>query len=208
MCYNMHMEQNKAFPKTKKNQIRQRIIATLIVVFMFGMIYGSINTQNAMANDVTNLIQNFVAGTHSLEASATIAFNDINLGTGGANSLGNLALVNARDYTGTGAGWSVTGSMNNMLTSGSGGTNYILNSDIAWNPQTATLTGHEGASTTGIAKGSAVYFSDLRTLMNAGSGYGLGNYTLEGVEMNIVWDGASDQVAGTYQNTLTLTIAP
>ncbi|HBB36509.1 MAG: hypothetical protein UX02_C0002G0005 [Candidatus Moranbacteria bacterium GW2011_GWC1_45_18] len=204
----MNMDQNKDFPKTNKQQIRQRIIATLIVAFMFMMISGSINTRNAMANDVTNLIQNFVAGTHSLEASAAVAFSDISLGSGGTNSLGNLIIVNARDYTGTGSGWSVTGSMNDMYTSGSGGLNIVVNSVIAWNPQTATLYGLEGAGTSGIAKGTAQYFSAIRTLVNAGSGYGLGNYRLNGTEMNIVWDGAANQVAGTYQNTLTLTIAP
>lgn len=202
------MDQNKAFPEIKKNQIKQRIIATLVVFFMFVMISGSINTRNAMANDVTNLIQNFVAGIHSLEASATIGFNDISLGSGGTNSLGNLVIVNARDYTGTGSGWSVTGSMNDMYTSGSGGLNKIVNSVIAWNPQTATLYGLEGASTSGIAKGTHLYFSAIRTLVNAGSTYGLGNYRFNGTEMNIVWDGASNQVAGTYQNVLTLTIAP
>jgi len=144
----------------------------------------------------------------SLESSAAVAFNDISLGSGGTNSLGNLAIVNARDYTGTGTGWSVTGQMNNMLTSGAGGLNEIPNSVIAWNPQTATLSGLEGASVSGIAKGTALYFSAIRTLVNAGAGYGLGNYTFDGTEMNIVWDGASNQVAGTYQNTLTLTIAP
>ena len=203
------MKQNKKFsPVIKKKQLKQRIVATLIVVFMFLMISGSINTRNAMANDTTNLIQNFVAGTLSLESSASVGFNDISLGSGGANSLGNLAIVNARDYTGTGTGWSVTGQMNNMLTSGAGGLNKIANSVIAWDPQTATLYGLEGASTSGIAKGTALYFSAIRTLVNAGAGYGLGNYVLNGTTMNIVWDGASNQVAGTYQNTLTLTIAP
>jgi hypothetical protein len=203
------MKQNKTFsPIIKKKQIKQRIVATLIVVFMFLMISGSINTRNAMANDVTNLVQNFVAGTLSLESSAAVAFNDISLGSGGTNSLGNLIIVNARDYTGTGTGWSVTGSMNDMYTSGSGGLNKIVNSVIAWNPQAATLYGLEGASTSGIAKGTAGYFSALKTLFNAGSTYGLGNYRFNGTEMNIVWDGASNQVAGTYQNTLTLTIAP
>ena len=98
--------------------------------------------------------------------------------------------------------------MNDMYTSGSGGLNIVVNSVIAWNPQTATLYGLEGAGTSGIAKGTAQYFSAIRTLVNAGSGYGLGNYRLNGTEMNIVWDGAANQVAGTYQNTLTLTIAP
>lgn len=208
MCYNTHMDQNKAFPEIKKNQIKQRIVATLIVVFMFLMISGSINTRNAMANDTTDLIQNFVAGYHSLEASASVGFNDISLGSGGTNSLGNLVIVNARDYSGTGLGWSVTGSMNNMLTSGAGGLNKIENSAIAWNPQASALIGLEGASVTGIQKGTAQYFSLIRTLVNAGAGYGLGNYRFNGTEMNIVWNGAANQVAGTYQNILTLTIAP
>ena len=51
----MNMDQNKDFPKTNKQQIRQRIIATLIVAFMFMMISGSINPRNAMANDVTGV---------------------------------------------------------------------------------------------------------------------------------------------------------
>lgn len=203
------MKQDKTFsPVIRKNQIKQRIVATLIVVFMFAMISGSINTRNAMANDVTNLIQNFVAGYLSLEASADVGFNDISIGSGGINSLGNLLIVNARDYTGTGGGWSVTGSMNNMLTSGSGGLNTIPNSVIAWNPQTATLYGLEAANVLGIAKGTAQYFSAIRTLFNAAATNGMGNYLLNGTEMNIVWNGIANQTSGIYQNTLTLTIAP
>jgi hypothetical protein len=194
--------------ETRKRQLKQKIIATLVVAFMFAMISGSINTRNATAanQDLTNLIQNFVAGTLSLEASATAAFNDITLGSGGTNSLSNLVIVNARDYTGTGSGWDVTGEMNDMMTSGSGGLNEIVNSVIALDPQEATLYGLEGASTSGIAKGTAQYFSDIRTLLNAGATYGMGNYRFNGTELNIVWDGAANQVAGTYQNTLTLTI--
>jgi hypothetical protein len=187
----------------RKKQLKQKIIATLVVTFMFVMISGSIKADD---NDATNLIQNFVPGSLSLESSPAIPFNDISIGFGPTNSLGNLAIVNARDYTGGGLGWDVTGVMNDMYTSASGGLNKIVNSAIAWNPQTATLFGLEGASTSGIAKGTAQYFSAERTLLNAAASAGMGNYRLNGTEMNIVWDGAANQMAGTYQNTLTLTI--
>jgi len=194
--------------KTKKQQIKQQIIATLVIVFMFTMIFGSVEIRDVKAiGDNTTLVQNFTAGTLELESPASVGFNDIALGTGGTNSLANLVIVNMRDYRGTGAGWTVSGTMNDMMTSGGGGLNKIVNSTIAWDPQTATLYGLDGASTDGMAKGSAGYFSASRTLVNAAVNAGLGNYCLNGTELNIVWDGAANQVSGTYQNTLTLTIS-
>jgi hypothetical protein len=204
----MKKEKNKSTfgAEIKKQQIKQKIIATLVVVFMLVMIAGVVKFPAlADQNSYTNLIQNFVTGTLSVEAPASLAFNNISIGIA-TNSLANMDYVNFRDYRGSGAGWSLTGTMNNMLTSGAGARNFVSNGNIAWFPQSATLIGLEGSSTTGIAKGSDGFFNALRTLANAGATYGMGNYRINSLNINIQYYGWANQVAGTYQNTLQLTI--
>jgi hypothetical protein len=204
----MKKEKNKSTfgAEIKKQQIKQKIIATLVVVFMLVMIAGVVKFPAlADQNSYTNLIQNFVTGTLSVEAPASLAFNNISIGIA-TNSLANMDYVNFRDYRGSGAGWSLTGTMNNMLTSEAGARNFVSNGNIAWFPQSATLIGLEGSSTTGIAKGSDGFFDTLRTLANAGANYGMGNYRINSLNINIQYYGWANQVAGTYQNTLQLTI--
>jgi len=194
--------------QTKKRQIKQQIIATLVVSFMFLMVFGALNQEIVSANFVSNLIQNFVGGTLQLQGPTSIGFPDINVGTP-TNSLANLSAVNIRDYVGSGALWSVVGSMNNMLATNAGTRNFLDANNIAWFPGNATLTGLEGASTSGIALGTNTLMNAAtsRTLINASANNGMGNYILNGTLINIQYYGWGNQIAGTYQNTLTLTIS-
>jgi len=197
--------------KTKK-ELEQKIVATLVVVFMLLMIFGTVNTEHSYAANQTNtnLVQNFVAGGLSLEADATISFSDLSVGVS-ANSLQNLTQVNILDERGTGAGWSVTGLMNDLFigTSDAGGKrNNIRNTSIAWFPGNATLYGLSGSNTDGIAKGSNSFFSSSGlTLINASTNNGLGNYRFNLTPINIQYDGAANQIPGNYQTWLRLTIS-
>lgn len=187
---------------TKKQQVKQRIAATLVVLVMFIMVFGSvsINFTSAIGTNTT-LIQNIVAGALSMEAPATLAFNNITLAVA-VNSLANMTQVNARDYRGTGATWTVTGGMNNLTTAGAG-VNNISNAAIAWAPGAMFA---DNGSNAGVAVGAAFYFSAIRTLFNTSVNNGMGNYKIVNTTFNVVYNGNPNFVAGTYQNLLTMTI--
>lgn len=189
---------------TQKQEIKQKIMATIVVFFMGVMVFGSMDVADLMAANQTNttLIQNLVAGSLELEAPSSKAFNNLTVGVAN-NSLANLDVVNMRDYTGSGAPWEVTGAMNDLTTSDAG-TNTIANSVIAWAPGSQFAL--DGASNTGVAVGSAAYFDDVRKLINAAAGAGMGSFRVNGTTLNVVYNGRATQLAGTYQNTLTLTI--
>jgi hypothetical protein len=188
--------------KTKKQQTKQKIIATFIILFMFIMIFGSVSVDFTSAIGTnTTLIQNLIAGALSMEAPATIGFNNINIGSA-INSLANMTVVNARDYRGSGAAWGVTGTMNDMRATNAG-INTISNSVIAWTPGPAFS---DNGSNTGTAIGAAGYFSAARTLFNTSVNNGMGNYKITNTTLNVVYNGATDIVAGTFQNTLTMII--
>lgn len=188
--------------KTKINQIKQQIAATVVVAFMILMVFGSINIKNTNAIGTnTTLTQNILTGALSMAAPSAIAFNDINLGTA-INSLANMTVVNARDYRGTGVAWDVTATMNNLTTSGAG-VNNISNAAIAWAPGAEFS---DNGSNTGVAVGAAGFFSAARTLFNTSTNNGMGNYKIVNTTLNVVYNGNPNFVAGTYVNTMTMTI--
>ena len=188
--------------KTKKQLLKQKIAAALVMLFMFVMVFGSVNLNFTSAIGTnTTLIQNLVAGTLAMEAPVTIGFNNINLGSA-ANSLANMNQVNARDYRGTGVAWTVTGFMNS-LTAVEAGINTIANTVIAWAPGAYFS---DNGTNTGVALGTAGYFGVLRTLFNTSINNGMGNYKIVNTTMNVVYNGNPNFVAGTYQNTMTMTI--
>lgn len=191
--------------KTKKQEIQQRIMATIVVFFMGMMVFGSMDVRDTQAIGTnTTLIQNFVQGTLQLETSATLGFSDLTIGVG-ANSTANLSLVNVRDYRGTGAGWDVTGTMNNLTISNSAaGTNNISNAAINWMP--GGFFALDGGSNTGVALGAGGVFSSAQRLINAAADYGMGNFKAVNTMINILYTGDATQKAGTYQNILTMTI--
>lgn len=191
--------------KTKKQEIQQKIMATIVVFFMGVMVFGSMDVRDTQAIGTnTTLIQNFVAGTLQLETLSSVGFSDLTVGVG-ANSSTNLTLVNVRDYRGSGAGWTVAGTMNNLvITNGATGTNNISSSAINWYP--VEFYGLEGASNTGVALGSSGAFSGARTLINTSSNNGMGNYKVFNTLVNVFYSGDPTQKLGEYQNILTMTI--
>ena len=191
--------------KIKKQQIGQKIIATLIVVFMFAMISGSLNPIRVRAiGDTSTLQQQITGGSLSLESPTQVNFNSQTSGIG-ANSLANMTQVNLRDYTGTGSGWTATGSAN-IMTAVNAAT--ISNNRLRWAP--GDIYALDGASNTGVAAGadySGNFGDGLRTLANTALsvGDGAGNYVINGTTLNLLV--TVDDYIGTYQNTLTLTIS-
>jgi hypothetical protein len=194
--------------KTKKQQTKQQIVATLIILFMMFMIFGTLDVPSTSATvTTTNLIQNVVGGAGGLghEAMRNVIFNDITLGSA-TNSLANMLQTNVWDFRGSGAGWSITGVCNNLFTAASG-INWFNNStQIAWDPSVGTIVPISGA-TTSMTLGTAGYFSAVRTLVTAPAGYGMGNYRVNNVVFNVVYDGRMDQLVGAYAAVLTMTSA-
>jgi hypothetical protein len=189
---------------TQKNQIKQQIIATLVVVFMFGMIGGTFNVDYAGAigaNTVLNLLVQ--AGSLSLEAPSQVNFTDVTLAGVASNTAANLVQVNMRDMRGTGASWTAIGSANAM-TAGNGAT--ISNAFLRLAP--GDIYALDGASNTGVVAGadySGNFGDGPVTLANTSSNNGLGNYVINGSILNLTVP--STTYSGTYQNTLTLTIS-
>jgi len=191
--------------KTKKQKIKQQIIATLVIIFMFVMITGSFNVANLLAASTsTNLIQNFVAGTLGISAPYNVVFNQINVSQA-ANSLANMDTVNMWDLRGSGAGWDVTGYSDNLAISNAG-INNIANTSIFWTP--GELVSIQG-STTGVsvgAAGASMGVGNTTRLVNANVGNGMGNYQIKNTIFNVVYNGRPDQLQGAYSAVLTMNI--
>lgn len=189
---------------TRRKQLKQQIVATLVVVFMFGMIGGTFKVDYAGAigaNTVLNLLVQ--AGSLSLEAPAQVNFTDVTLAGVASNTIANLVQVNMRDMRGTGAGWTAVGTANAM-TAANGAT--IPTTLLRLAP--GDIFALDGASNTGVAAGAdyAGNFGDgARTLANTSTNNGLGNYVINGTILNLTVP--STTYTGTYQNTLTLTIS-
>lgn len=189
--------------KIKKQQIKQKIVATIIVFFMMIMVFGSRGDIFAANQTNTTLTQNLIQGTLQLEVSSTnLVFNDLTIGVG-ANSMANLTIVNARDYRGTGAGWTVSATMNNLMVSAAG-QNDISNAAINWKP--TEFAALDGGNALGVAIGAGGTFATAQTLINASTNNGMGNYKVSNTVLNVLYNGSTIQKAGMYQNLMTMTI--
>jgi hypothetical protein len=194
--------------KTKKQAVKQKIIATTVVLFMLFMMFGSLKLPGALATTTTtNLIQNMVSGSFGHSAMTNVVFSDITVGTA-VNSLGNMVQTNMWDLRGSGVGWSVSGQLNNLyVTNAAGGINWVNNSEIAWDPAAGTIIAVSGV-TTSMTKGAAQFFgAAARALVTAPAGFGMGNYRINNVMFNIVYNGRTDQVVAPYVAILILTSA-
>jgi hypothetical protein len=189
--------------KTSKQKIKQKIVATTVVVFMLSMMFGSLNLPGALATvTTTNLIQNFAGGTFGHQAQQNLVFTQITVGTA-SNTSANMLQTNVWDFRGTGAGWTITGICNNMLTAAVG-VNMLNASTIFWAPGGATVTAISGV-TTGITNGTTQSLETSRTLITSTTNNGMGNYRMWNVLLNVQYNGRSDQKTGTYGGILTMT---
>jgi len=195
--------------KTKKQKVKQQIIAVMVMAFMFVMITGTLNIPDLMAATTTTMAfgANISAGTLNIDTLASLAFPTMTIAVP-TNDSANLTVVNMQDYRGNGMGWTMS-AYSTPFTTPAGGTNSIANTAIFIN--TGTLTNISGTST-GVAATGAGSWRDLsaaRTLVNTASnnGSGMGSYNLANTMMNIVYGGNPAQTSGVYTGTLTLTIA-
>lgn len=189
--------------KNSKQEVKQKIAATTVLIFMLSMMFGSLNLPGALATvTTTNLIQNFAGGTFGHQAQQNLVFTQITVGTA-SNTTSNMLQTNVWDFRGTGAGWSISGVCNDMLTSAVG-VNMLNASTIRWNPAGATVTALSGV-TTGITNGTLQTLETSRTLISATSNNGMGNYRMWNVLLNIQYNGRTDQKTGTYGGVLTMT---
>jgi len=174
---------------------------------MFAMIFGSMTVRDVIAIGANTTLQAVISGTAlSLESPTQVDYAGVTLNGVQQNTMANLTVVNMRDPRGTGAGWTAIGAANNMKS----GTNDISNAYVSWSP--GTIYALDGASNTGVAAGTAYSgnFADgsgTKTLANTAlsANVGMGNYVINGTTMNLMIK--STVPAGTYQNTLTLTIS-
>ncbi|OGI27040.1 MAG: hypothetical protein A2359_01700 [Candidatus Moranbacteria bacterium RIFOXYB1_FULL_43_19] len=189
--------------KTRKSELKKKIFATLVIVFMLAMMGGMISLKNVRAiGDDTTLQQVLTGGSLSLESPTQVNFNSQTAGSG-ANSLANLTQVNMRDYTGTGGGWAATATANAMTAANAA---TIPNTRLSWAP--GDIYALDGASNDGVTAGpdySGNFGDGARNLTGASSGNGMGNYVINGTTLNLLI--IAEDYQGTYQNTLTLTIA-
>jgi hypothetical protein len=191
--------------KTKKQTLKQKIVATTVMLFMLFMLFGSLNLPGVSATGTnTNLIQNVVAGTFGHGALTNIVFSDITVGSA-TNSGSNMTMTTAWDLRGSGAGWTIAGYASRLWIQNSAiGVNNLDNVEIRWYPAGATIYAITGV-TTGMTLGSTANLDGSRTLITAPTNNGMGNYRINGVMFNIVYNGRTDQVAGSYVSVLTMT---
>lgn len=193
------------YMKTKKVEIKQKITATVVIVVLIIMIFSTLEYKKILADSVT-MGQTVSAGTLTMSTVATITMNSAITVGAATNSLGNLLVVNAIDYRGSGLGWAVSiyaSNWNQVATAA--GTNNLSNAITYVTP--GTLGNYNSASHTGIAVGAIGSLSAVRTLFNASAANGMGAYFLGNSQMNIVYSGDTTLLAGAYQATSTITIA-
>ncbi|OGI27041.1 MAG: hypothetical protein A2359_01705 [Candidatus Moranbacteria bacterium RIFOXYB1_FULL_43_19] len=188
----------------RKAELKQKIVATLVVVFMLAMVSGMVKVSrtSAEADDATlELIVS--AGSLAIEAASQYNFAGVTLNAVTVNTTANMIQVNMRDARGSGAGWAATGSANNLTAANS---SEISNIWLRWAP--GDIYALDGASNDGVAAGpdySGNFGDGARNLTGASSGNGMGNYVINGTLLNLTVD--SSTPATTYHNTLTLTIS-
>ena len=186
-----------------EQKIKQKILATLVIFFMFVMIGGTIDQFSIIraATDTANLLQNIISGALFVQAQGDVGFNDQTAGTG-LNSLANLTVVNVIDNTGTLGGWDCVGGSTNFINGASG--NLILpNFRLMWAPGDLA-----GSDLNGVAAGADYTgnFGDgTLTLINAAAGYGSGAYNIANSTLNLLIE--SGDYAEEYNATLTFTLS-
>jgi len=186
--------------------IKQKIMATLVIIVMLVMVFSTLEYKRILADSNVTMTQTVSAGTLSMSTVATLTMNSAITIAVATNSLGNLLVVNAIDYRGSGAGWTVAMYASNWnQTARETGTNNLSNAITYVTP--GTLGNYNAASHTGIAVGTIGALSEIQKLFNASANNGMGAYYLGNSQINIVYSGDSTLKAGTYQATSTITIA-
>lgn len=158
---------------TRRLEIKQRIMAMFVIVIMLIMIFSTLEYKRILADSVT-MSQTVSGVALSMSTVASLTMNSaITIGTA-TNSLGNLNIINAIDYRGTGAGWTVsmyTSNWNQLAREA--GTNNLSN-DITYITPPLTFGKYNGASGDGMAIGTICQLDSACTILNASTNNGMG----------------------------------
>lgn len=191
----------------KEKQIKQKIVATIVVFFMFMMVLGSTNQFNLIdfTQASSNMIQNVIPGSLDISTPATIAFNNADAGVA-TSSLANLDVVNVQDYRGTGAGWAAVGN-SSVFANGDDGSVTIPATRVYWEPDGEWYS-YNGASNSDMEGHAGIVALDSQqTILNAAaaSSAGMGYYNIPNTTLNVVIE-AGDEALD-YNATLVLSIS-
>lgn len=188
----------------KTQLIKQKIFSTLILVFVLGMVFGSVEVSRSATTANSELYQNLTAGNLDITAqNSNISFGQIAAGYT-QNSKVNMNNVQVTDYRGTGAGWSATtGSIENYVDVNDSNRQITLNAYLRWSP--GDVTNMNGSLITGVTAGTDdALLNTTQNLMVATASNGLGAYRIDNTELNFTQQPTFQ--AGNYSATLTLTV--
>ncbi|MBU1148723.1 hypothetical protein KKI23_01395 [Patescibacteria group bacterium] len=204
------MKQKQDFLKDlekKEKQIKQKIVATIVVFFMFMMVLGTTSQFNLIdfTQASSNMIQNVTPGSLAISSPAEIGFNDADAGVP-ASSLANLSMVNVQDYRGTGAGWAATG-YSSVFANGLLGTVTIPNTRVYWDPDGEWYSYNSASNSDMDGHAGIVMLNTPQTILNAAAalGAGMGYYNIPNTTLNVVIQAADEALD--YNATLTLTVS-
>ena len=180
--------------------IEKQIVSALILVFMFVMIFSTVNVGLAANTGATNLAQNILAGSLDMTAPGNLNFTNVTLNGSQQYSNTNLNGVNVVDYRGEpGTGWNLTVYANNLV---AGSNNISITARLNVAPGQVTSDKNAAAGSNFMMPNTS---GSAAVMMNASSsnGTGVSNITNSLFKLNI----ASGDSAGTYTAVMTFTVS-
>jgi len=197
--------------ETKIKKLKELIISLTIILVMVVMVFGKLIFSNVRwvwaANQFNTTLEEVITGADlGTSAPTQVNFAGFTINGFGTNVTADMDNVNVWDLRGTGASWSLTSVTNDMvgtglLAPGNMITNAYINISSA-----GGITGLGGSDTSGIALGGSTgSFADAAmTIANASANNGMGNYVINDTTLQATI--LSNNKAGTYQSTLTITV--
>lgn len=183
------------------------------IVFLLVMVIGSFTLVYKLQSEIeqsqrnvlgtTTLYATINAGSLSLSTSSIATLSATTVSESAGSATGNMGTITITDNRGSGAGWSVIATSTDF--SCCSGTHTIAVTNLTINPNNSTLTGVNGASTTGVTAGSSHTFTsttDSATIVSASANKGMGQYTINPAVTLTIPVGV---YAGTYTATVTIT---
>lgn len=197
--------------KKEIKKIKEQIISLFIILVMFTMVFGKLvfyNIQEVLAaNQANTTLQEVITGADlGTSAPSQVNFAGFTINGLGTNVTAALSNVNVWDLRGTGTSWSLTSSTNNMVGSGLAEPGNMITNAYVNISAAGTITGLGGSSTSGIVLGGSTgnFGGGAMTIANSSTNNGMGNYIVNSTTLQATI--LSNNKAGTYQSTLTITI--
>jgi len=181
--------------------IKQQIIASLILSFMFVMIFATVGTSMAADTMNTNLAQNITAGVLSVDIPSSLEWADIAIPATATNSSAELDGVTVSDNRGTFAAWDLKiYGLANLIAGDASVNNLDIENRLYVTPGDVDVDGYN------VSAGGAFMMANNGTTQStymtcSGAGFGASN--IENTTFNIRVE-PSDP-AGDYTTTVTFT---